>query len=128
MSRHFRAGRVPGQCSSIFLYCSNQSHRRSFQNDAGHATAGVPTLLCKASTTWPNISSQMRPDPLCKLTFPENGKDQSCGSTFKYREDCLTLLCCMREGLCRKINCFYVKRLTSTASTPFLAMLTFITP
>lgn len=101
---------------------------RSFQSDAGHGAAAMPTLLCRASTTWPHTSSQMRPDPLCKLTFPENGKDQSRGSTFKYREDCLSLFCCMREGLGWKINFFYVKRVTSTASTPFPAMLTFITP
>lgn len=116
-----------GIAAARCLYCGNQSVWRSFQNDAVQGTAGMPTLLCKASTTWPNTSSQMRPDPLCKLTFPENGKDQSCGSTFKYREDCLTLFCCMREGLRWRINCFYVKRVTSTASTPFPAMMTFIT-
>lgn len=45
-----------------------------FQNDAVQTTAGLPTLLCKASTTWPNTSSQKRPDPLYKLTFPEKRK------------------------------------------------------
>jgi len=46
------------------------------------------------------------------LHFQKRGKDQSCGSASKYRENYLTLICCMREGICWRMNCFYVKRVT----------------
>lgn len=112
ISQHFRAGRVLAlqQCVAITAVTrllgdfsrmpqcgEQQACLRCFARPAPHGPIHHPR--------WGQTLS-------ASLHVQKRGRDQSGGSTFKHRENCLTLFCCMREGLCWRTNCFYVKTVT----------------
>lgn len=89
--------RILGDFSRMMQYRQQQACLRCFARPAPHGPIHHPRRDQTLFTS---------------LHFQKRGKDQSCGSTFKYSKNCFTLFCCTKEGLCWRINCFFVKRVT----------------